>query len=120
MAAIFLLRHHGILASSCPAHSVFSLPSVLELLFYLAEAFFERAHGEVRLFLINQERRRQANGILTRAEHEQTLVEREINDVITQIRGFFLSPPIPLISPRPRTSPTILKFFVQLARRPKR
>src|SRR5207248_10836753 len=41
------------------------------LLLRFTEAIFQRPHGKVRLLLINQEGRRQANGVFTCTEHQQ-------------------------------------------------
>src|SRR5467141_1004057 len=46
-----------------------SVISALDLFLRLAQAIFQRPQGKVSLFLIDQERGRQANGVLTRTEH---------------------------------------------------
>src|SRR5580704_14799512 len=55
-----------------------------------ANAFFERAHGEVRLFFVDEQWWRQPNGVLARSEDAKSLVESEIDNDIAEIRGFFL------------------------------
>src|SRR5882724_8109333 len=62
----------------------------LDLLFSLAEAIFECLNREVGLFLIDQERRRHANGVLARTEHQYSLVERLADHRIPQIGCLFL------------------------------
>src|SRR5882724_11985128 len=62
----------------------------LDLLFSLAEAIFEGLYREVGLFLIDQERRRHANGVLARTEHQYSLVERLADHRIPQIGCLFL------------------------------
>src|SRR4029077_18430408 len=61
-----------------------------DFLFHLAEAVCQRSYSKVCLFLIDQERWRQANGVLTRAEHQQTLMKCQIHDGVAQIPSFFL------------------------------
>src|SRR5437762_9634918 len=51
-----------------------------------------RSHGKVRLLLINQEGRRQANGVFTCTEHQQAFMKSQIDDRVAQIRGLFLRP----------------------------
>src|SRR6266567_6867040 len=73
-----------------PVNSEFSESSVLNGFFSFAEALFERANREVRLLFIDQQRRRHADGILARAENQQSFVERFADDRVAQVRGFFL------------------------------
>src|SRR5882724_9966314 len=61
-----------------------------DLLFSLAEAIFECLNREVGLFLIDQERRRHANGVLARTEHQYSLVERLADHRVPQIGCLFL------------------------------
>jgi len=46
-----------------------SVISALDLFLRLAQAIFQRPQGKGSLFLIDQERGRQANSVLTRTEH---------------------------------------------------
>src|SRR5712691_3193990 len=69
--------------------------SALDLFLCHMEAIFQRPRGKVSLFLIDQERRRQANGVLTCTEHQQPFVKCQIDDQIAQIGAFFLGPLIP-------------------------
>src|SRR5437667_11825105 len=62
------------------------------LLLRFTEAIFQRPHGKVRLLLINQEGRRQANGVFTCTEHQQAFMKSQIDDRVAQIRGLFLRP----------------------------
>src|SRR6202030_1341963 len=95
VAAILLLRQPRDPEVSA---SIFWFPfSRLEsrLLLRFTEAIFQRPHGKVRLFPIDQERWRQANGVLSCAEHQQAFMKSQIDDRVTQIRGLFLRPLIP-------------------------
>ncbi len=65
-------------------------PTGLGFLFYFADAGFEGLQGEVSLFFVDYERRREADGVGAGTEDEQAFVEGEIDDGIAQVGGFFL------------------------------
>src|SRR5258705_11892949 len=71
--------NHGIL-QLFSANSAISMNSALNLLLRLTETIFQSPHRKVRLFLIDQERRRKAERVLARTEHEQTFVESQTGE----------------------------------------
>src|SRR5260370_6647686 len=62
----------------------------LAFAFYFADAGFQGLQGEVGLFLVDQQRRREADRVGASAENEQAFVEGGVDDGIAQIGCFFL------------------------------
>ena len=54
----------------CPQEFWGHCPRQLDFRFGLAEALFERANCKVRLRLVNEQRRRKADGVFAGAEHQ--------------------------------------------------
>src|SRR6516164_8012146 len=60
-----------------------------DFLFGLADTLFERLRRKVRLLLVNQERRRQAQRILAGTQHQQPFAESKFDNQVSQVPGAF-------------------------------
>src|SRR5271166_4322170 len=86
-----MLRH-----CKCPTKDwVRFAESGLDFCFCFPNALFKCAHGKVGLLFVDEKWRREPDGIFTGAQDAQSLVEREIDDGIPQVRCFFLRALIP-------------------------
>src|SRR5579863_4651707 len=55
-----------------------------------ADALVENAHGAIGLFLVDHERRAEAQRCIARAENKQALLKRQLHDLVPQVRSSFL------------------------------